>query len=330
MCAWFCAESSARVSAFEREPELYVPVMRRHRTIARGILLVAILALTTGQAAALPDPWQVPNVAKSPAEKTVGVGAGKRLIFPVLGKFRYGNDYGDARAQGRHQGIDIVAPRKALAVAAEAGRVKFHVTSWAAGCMLYLYGQSGTTYIYIHLNNDLGATNDNKGRCAPGIAFAPGLRTGMRVAAGEPIGFVGDSGDANGITPHLHFEVHPNDGASVNPFTHLNRAYRLLFAAPPKTRTALWLKGGVLAQQPEAFNVQVQSLGVRTTGLRLNGISRPVLLGVTPLTVIETALGNLAGNERATVWTKIMPVTLDAQLGKPGALMAERILLSAR
>ena len=333
MCAWFRAESSARVSTFEREPERYVPVMRRHRTIARGILLVAILALTTGQAAALPDPWQAPNVAKAPAEKTektVGVGAGKRLIFPVLGKFRYGNDYGDARAQGRHQGIDIVAPRKALAVAAEAGRVKFHVTSWAAGCMLYLYGQSGTTYLYIHLNNDLGATNDNKGRCAPGIAFAPGLRSGMRVAAGEPIGFVGDSGDANGITPHLHFEVHPNDGASVNPFTHLNRAYRLLFSAPPKTRTALWLKGGVLAQQPEAFNVQVQSLGVRTTGLRLNGISRPVLLGVSPLTVIETALGKLAGNERATVWTKIMPVTLDAQLGKPGALMAERILLSAR
>jgi hypothetical protein len=86
----------------------------------------------------------------------------------------------------------------------------------------------------------------------------------------------------------------------------------------------------VLAQQPEAFNVQVQSLGVRTTGLRLNGISRPVLLGVSPLTVIETALGKLAGNERATVWTKIMPVTLDAQLGKPGALMADRILLSAR
>ena len=304
--------------------------MRRRRTTARTILLVAILALTTGQAAALPDPWQPPKVVQSPAEKTVGVGAGKRLIFPVLGKFRYGNDYGDPRPQGRHEGIDIVAPRKALAVAAEAGRVKFHVTSSAAGCMLYLYGQSGTTYLYIHLNNDLGQTNDNKGRCAPGIAFAPGLRSGMRVAAGEPVGFVGDSGDANGISPHLHFEVHPNDGASVNPFTHLNRAYRLLFAAPPKTRTALWLKGGVLAQQPEALNVQVQSLGVRATGLKLNGISRPVMLGVSPLTVIETALGRLAGNARATVWTKIMPVTLDAQLGKPGALTAERILLSAR
>jgi hypothetical protein len=294
------------------------------------MLFVAILALTTGQAAAIPDPWPVQRPATSPAERTVGMGSGKRIIFPVLGKFKYTNDYGAPRGQGPHQGIDIVAPRKALAIAAEAGRVKFHVTSGAAGCMLYLYGQSGTTYLYVHLNNDLGMTNDNNGRCAPGIAFAPGLRSGMRVAAGEPVGFVGDSGDASGITPHLHFEVHPNDGASVNPYTHLNRAFRLLFSAPPKTRTALWLKGGVLGQLPEAFSVQVQSLGVRATGLKLNGISRPVSLGVSPLTVIETAIGKLAGSSRATVWTKIMPVTLDAQLGKPGALTAERILLSAR
>jgi hypothetical protein len=304
--------------------------MRRRRTIARGTLLAAILGLTAGQAAALPDPGLVATAPKAGDKTTVGGTAGKRIIFPVLGRFRYGNDYGDPRSQGRHEGIDIMAPRKALAVAAEAGRVKFHVTSGAAGCMLYLHGQTGTTYTYIHLNNDLGTTNDNRGRCAPGIAFAPGLKSGMRVAAGEPIGFVGDSGDANGIEPHLHFEVHPNNGASVNPFTHLNRAYRLLFAAPAKTQTSLWLKGSVLEQQSTAFKVQVSSLGVRTTGLRLNGISRPVSLGVSPLTVVQRVLGAVAGSERATVWTEIMPVTLDAQLGKPGAIVAERILLSAR
>jgi Peptidase family M23 len=303
--------------------------MRRHRTIARGILLAAILGLTAGQAAALPDPGLV-TAPKTGGKTIVGGTDGKRIIFPVLGRFRYGNDYGDPRPQGRHEGIDIVAPRKALAVAAEAGRVKFQVTSAAAGCMLYLHGQSGTTYVYIHLNNDLGTTNDNQGRCAPGIAFAPGLKSGMRVAAGEPVGFVGDSGDANGIQPHLHFEVHPGNGPSVNPFTHLNRAYRLLFAAPPKTQTALWLKGTVLEQLSTAFKVQVSSLGVRATGLKLNGISRPVSFGVSPLTVIQRALGRVTTSERATVWTEIMPVTLDAQLGKPGAIIAEKILVSAR
>ena len=301
--------------------------MRRHRTTARGILLLAIVGATAGPAAAIPDSGYVPKRVKAVSGTTQQQPAGKRLIFPVLGKFRYDNSYGDPRGQGAHQGIDIMAPRKSLALAAEAGRVKFHVTSSRAGCMLYLNGVSGTTYLYIHLNNDLGMTNDNRGGCKPGVAFAPGLKSGMRVAAGEPIGFVGDSGDANGIEPHLHFEMHPNDGASTNPFAYLNRAYRLLFSAPGKADTALWLKGIVMAQQPEALKVNVSSLGVRTTGLKLNGISRPVQLAISPFTVIQTVAGRLAGT-RATVWTEIFPNTLDAQLGKPNAITADRVLLS--
>ena len=300
--------------------------MRRRRTTARGILLLAIVGLTAGPAGAIPDPGYLPKRAKAPA--TPQADTGKRMIFPVLGKARYGNDFGDARYQGSHQGNDIMAPRKALALAAEAGRVKFHITSANAGCMLYLYGNSGTTYLYIHLNNDLGMTNDNRGACKPGIAFAPGLKSGTRVAAGEPVGFVGDSGDANGIEPHLHFEMHPNDGAAVNPFNHLNRAWRLLFAAPRRGETSLWLKGDVLAQQAAALRVNVRSLGVRTTGLKLNGISRPVSLALSPFTRIERVVGKLAGETRATIWTELFVNTLDAQLGKPGAITAQRVLLS--
>jgi peptidoglycan LD-endopeptidase LytH len=302
--------------------------MRRRRTTARVFLLAAILGLTAGPAGARLDPGNGSKRTSAPKRKSEEASPGKRLIFPVLGRSRYGDDYGDPRGQGRHDGIDIMAPRKALAVAAEAGRVKFHIGSSRAGCMLYLHGESGTTYLYVHLNNDLGNTNDNRGGCVPGTAFAPGLTSGARVAAGEPVGFVGDSGDANGIEPHLHFEVHPNDGASTNPFKHLNRAWRLLFAAPRRGETSLWLKGSVLAQQTAAFKVQVNSLGVRATGLKLNGISRPVSLSVSPLTVIQNAVGRLAGDKRATVWTEIAPVTLDALLGKPGALTAERVLLS--
>jgi murein DD-endopeptidase MepM/ murein hydrolase activator NlpD len=323
----FLAESSVKVSRFEREPERWVPAMSRHRTTARAILLVALLGLSAGQAAALPDPGFLPKrTAASPDDKQVGGAAGQRIIFPVLGKSRYTNDFGDPRPQGRHEGIDIVAPKKSLAVAAEAGKVQFHITSARAGCMLYLYGDSGTTYLYIHLNNDLTMANDNKGACKPGIAFAPGLKTGQRVAAGEPVGFVGDSGDANGIEAHLHFERHPGNGAAASPFAALNRAYRLLFAAPRKGQTALWLKGSVLSQQPSALNVQVNSLAVRATGLKVNGISRAVSVGISPFTEIENAVQKIVGAERATVWTEVMPVTLDAQLGKPGAITAERIL----
>jgi len=93
--------------------------------------------------------------------------------------------------------------------------------------MLYLYGQSGTTYQYIHLNNDVTRRNDNRGSCVAGVAYAPGLRSGDEVQGGQLLGFVGDSGDADGLHPHLHFELHPGGGAAVSPYPWLVRAERL-------------------------------------------------------------------------------------------------------
>src|SRR5437762_10137420 len=103
----------------------------------------------------------------------------------------------------------MMAPKRALALAAEPGKVKFWTHSASAGCMLYLYGASGTMYEYIHLNNDLTMANDNRGKCVDGVSYARGLVDGQHVVAGQLIGYLGDSGDANRIHPHLHFEVHP-------------------------------------------------------------------------------------------------------------------------
>src|SRR5262249_57285530 len=77
------------------------------------------------------------------------------IVFPVLGPVSYTDDFGEPRAGGLHQGIDILAPKRALALAAEGGTVEFWTHSRTAGCMLYLHGTGGTTYYYIHLNNDL-------------------------------------------------------------------------------------------------------------------------------------------------------------------------------
>jgi hypothetical protein len=108
--------------------------------------------------------------------------------------------------------------------------------------MLYLYGQSGTSYQYIHLNNDLTRRNDNRGSCVAGVAYAAGLKDGDEVRAGELIGYVGDSGDADGRHPHLHFELHPGGGAAVSPYQWLLRAERL---ARPAGETAP--SGGVVS-----------------------------------------------------------------------------------
>ena len=157
-----------------------------------------MLGPTTGTAVAASD-------AKPPAH----------IVFPVVAQVQYVDDFGAPRPGGPHQGIDIVATRKSPAVAAEAGRVKYWTTSARAGCMLYLYGQSGTMYEYIHLNNDVTMHDDNRGRCVKGTAYA--VKNGAQVAAGQQIGYVGDSGDAEGGNPHLHFELHPNGGKAADP-----------------------------------------------------------------------------------------------------------------
>src|SRR5437870_8217580 len=161
--------------------------MRRHRTTARGVLfLLATIGLAVGATVAF-------------AANTVPA----HIIFPVVGRVQYVDDFGAPRPGGPHQGNDIIAAKKSSAVAAEAGKVKYWTMSRSAGCMLYLYGESGTNYYYIHLNNDLTARNDNRGKCVKGVAYAVG--NGAKVAAGQQIGYVGDSGDADGANSHLHF-----------------------------------------------------------------------------------------------------------------------------
>src|SRR5690349_18377203 len=132
--------------------------MSRHRTTARGVLLLLFALVFVGAAAAATKP------PKSAAVPT--------LIFPVAGPTTYTDDFGQARAGGPHQGNDILATKKTPVVAVEAGKITFWTTSASAGCMLYLYGVSGTMYEYIHLNNDLTMKNDNRGKCVPGISYA--------------------------------------------------------------------------------------------------------------------------------------------------------------
>src|SRR3954466_1156707 len=175
--------------------------MRRHRTTARGVLLLLCLLGIAVPASAAPP-------KKAPAVPT--------LVFPVAGPTTYIDDFGQPRAGGTHQGNDLLATKKTPVVAVESGKIKFWTTSASAGCMLYLYGASGTMYEYIHLNNDLTKGNDNKGKCVGGVSYAPGLVDGQHVAAGQLVGYLGDSGDANGIHPHLHFEVHPKGAKAVS------------------------------------------------------------------------------------------------------------------
>jgi len=282
-----------------------------YRTALRGAFLLLLFAgAATGVATA------------------AGTGVVPQLVFPVVGQVSYTDDFGDARAGGRHEGNDLMAPKRAIAVAVEPGTVKFWTTSARAGCLLYLYGDSGTTYIYVHLNNDLTLANDNAGRCVAGVAYAPGLKSGDRVTAGQAVGFVGDSGDANGIASHLHFEVHPNGGAATSPFPYLRRAKRLLVAAPTAGRAfTLKLQGTVVTAGSAELDVKVDTVKAWPSHLKVTKLGKTITLDVpAEATVAPMGLAALTGL-RVAVWTLPALPTLDALTGAAYALSAQKIEL---
>jgi murein DD-endopeptidase MepM/ murein hydrolase activator NlpD len=293
---------------------------------------LALFGFAAGSAAAFPvDPGNIRPPFPKPKPKPK-----RQIVFPVLGTVEFSDDYGAPRPQGPHEGIDILAPRHALALAAEAGRVRFYTGSGRAGCMLYLDGKSGTTYYYIHLNNDLTNGNDNRGGCRLGVTFPKGLKSGARVSAGQPIGYVGDSGDANGIHPHLHFEVHPHGGRSTDPYQRLLAARRMLFYVPPGSTFTLSMTATVVSTNPESLRVRVNTLRSMPGNMVLRRLDRPLVLTVPSYVSIERGeVGNVVQlaeakrGERVSVWTEAATVTAAASEGRAGAISAERIVLPA-
>jgi len=258
------------------------------------------------------------------------------IIFPVVAQVQYTDDFGQPRPGGPHQGNDILAAKKSPAVAAEAGKVKYWTTSASAGCMLYLYGQSGTTYYYIHLNNDRTMRNDNRGSCVRGTAYT--VKDGARVTAGQQIGYVGDSGDANGVHPHLHFEVHPNGGKATDPYPYLQAAQRLLFAGRPGTPFSLTLTGTVVSATATQLAVQVASSHAYPSNLTLTKLNQTITLAVPETALVQsvdanggvrtmTSVALAQKDQKVVVWTQPAPATLKAQRGDPGALAAALIQL---
>jgi hypothetical protein len=291
--------------------------MRSHRTTARGVLfLAALLGLAAGTAGAASS--KVPE----------------HIIFPLVGTVQYIDDFGAPRGGGRHQGNDLMAAKKSPAVAAEGGKVKYWTTSGAAGCMLYLYGASGTTYYYIHLNNDLTMKNDNRGKCVKGTAYT--VPNGAKVAAGQQIAYVGDSGDANGGASHLHFEVHPNGGRAVSPYAYLQKAYKLLFTGKAGTPFTLTLTGTVVSATFDRLVVNVSTSQAWPSGLTLTKLNREISLAVPESTVVQTIAPTLrtiasvslaTKGQKVVVWTQPAPASLKAQRADDGALSSALIQL---
>lgn len=134
------------------------------------------------------------------------------LLLPVAGvkTSQLSDTFTQARNQGRtHDAIDIMAPRGTPVVAANDGHVVKLFTSVRGGLTVYEFDpQDRVIYYYAHLDR-----------------YASGLAEGQVLHRGDPIGFVGSTGDASPDAPHLHFEIEilgPKKqwwhGTSINPF----------------------------------------------------------------------------------------------------------------
>jgi len=120
--------------------------------------------------------------------------------FPMQGRCSFSDSWHAPRGGGRlHEGVDIIGARGLAIYAVVDGTITRMLTGGAlSGNSIRLTAPDGTYYFYAHLDG-----------------FAAGLATGQTVRAGQVIGYNGSTG---ATTAHLHFEIHPQGGAAVNPY----------------------------------------------------------------------------------------------------------------
>jgi len=132
--------------------------------------------------------------------------------FPILGAHEFAmgaGRFGAARTGHTHEGQDTMAACGTPLVAARGGAVQYSGYQSAAGNYIVIDGKgTGFDFMYAHL------------------AEPSPLQAGETVRTGQPIGIVGDTGDAQGC--HLHFEIWTapgwyEGGSPIDPLPYLEK-----------------------------------------------------------------------------------------------------------
>ena len=148
---------------------------------------------------------QVTGTLTTPTAIKLGLVAAPAIsisVFPVQGLCSYENTWHAPRGTNRlHLGVDIIAKEGNLLYAVEDGTItKMYSTATdkLAGNGVRLTRADGTYFFYGHMQR-----------------VADGIGIGVKVKAGQVLGYLGKTGGTT--TPHLHLEVHPFGGEAIDP-----------------------------------------------------------------------------------------------------------------
>lgn len=235
-----------------------------------GLLALALAVSLCAAASAGTAARQVSVLAVPPLVTPWLGGKRHSRVFPVYGAAYPASNFGSGRSDapgGWHHGDDVFAPLGTPALACADGVVFSVGWNRVGGWRLWLVDKQGNEFYYAHLSGY--------------SAFAV---DGAIVHAGDVLGYVGASGDAEGTPPHLHFEVHPvallplgYDGA-VDPAGYL-RAWRRV-GSIPRRAAAGWSPHG-LRPSAEAGAVLLSASDISTAnGLDPGSLARVV--GLSP------------------------------------------------
>jgi len=175
------------------------------------------------------------------------------LLDPLVAP--HTNTFGAARSGGRsHEGNDLMGRKMDRVVSAVDGTIvdlRWRGTGHSDHGLRIL-GDDGYYYAYLHMNNDTPGTDD--GQAGWGDIFAAGIGLGARVVAGQMLGYMGDSGNAESAGPHLHFEIRTPaprvwDSVAIDPFPSLQAATFCPVVSPTRDFVAL---GGILRGDTDA------------------------------------------------------------------------------
>ena len=175
----------------------------------------------TSTATFTPSPTDTPTLTQTPTETPTPTAISFTYVFPVQPP--EGTGFSEGTASHGYPATDIFAPEGAQFVAVTNGVVDFvaYTDTWdpatndlsmAGGLCVAIIGDDGVRYYGSHLS-----------------AIAPDISPGVRVLAGQLLGYVGHTGNARTKSSHLHFGVshptYPEDWqlrrGEVDPFPYL-------------------------------------------------------------------------------------------------------------